>query len=134
MFTTLFKAHRAVMVVFSFPLNFSDSGFHFHDRTHVQGYRCPEGRNLSILRLGSRQLLGDKKEGWIRKLRCQTFVEHLAASGNGAGGSARDAGLSSLNWSCSPARSCGPADLREDMSEIWLSMVINRSDCSQHDA
>lgn len=34
----------------------------------MRGYRCLEGRNLSVLRLGSRQLLGDEG-GWIGKLR-----------------------------------------------------------------
>lgn len=72
-FTTLFKAHRAVMVLFLLPLHFSDSSFHFHVCMRARGYRCPASRNLSVCRLRSRQLLGDKEEGCIRKLRCKRF-------------------------------------------------------------
>lgn len=69
--TTQLKAHRTATVPLSFRLPFPAPGFHFNMRTRARGYRRLEGRNLSVLGLRSRQLLGDKKEGWIRRLRCR---------------------------------------------------------------
>lgn len=69
-FTMLLKAHRVFMVPFPFFLYFSLPGFHFCVHTLVRGYRCLEGRSLSLFRLGYSQLLGDEG-GWIGKLRCK---------------------------------------------------------------
>lgn len=66
-FTILLKAHRVLTVSFPFSLYFLFSGFHFCVHRLVRGYRCLEGRNLSVFRLGSRKLLGDEG-GWIGKL------------------------------------------------------------------
>lgn len=67
-FATLLEAHRVLTIPLPFSLYFSLSGFHFCVHRLVRGYRCLEERNMSVFRLGSRQLLGD--EGvWIGKLR-----------------------------------------------------------------
>lgn len=127
--TMSLKAHGVLTVPFPFSLYFSLSGFHFCVHTLVRGYRCREGRNLSVSRLGSRQLLGDEG-GWVGKLRCKVLWSTWMLQ----------EGVLQVQYMilCFPDSASSPSAPQQDplafqetmSEEIQLPVVISRAHCS----